>query len=205
MENLDSLKYVPPQEEGAQSNTTAEKTLDTEVLAKQFFDKAVNRLMNVNDWSSYTGALTANFQLCDSKGNEVQRPVEMHDYFKIDVPGPGTVTGDGYDWVQVEALEKYTAAHEDMVLITVRPANNPLNDKEDVAHFFTDESTSSFIVKRTGTKVTVEVHGRNEKPNTKADSIIDKARNVFAGSVAVSLFSKYQWKSLVEGLLDFEL
>jgi hypothetical protein len=39
MENLDSLKYVPPQQEGAQSNTTAEKTLDTEVLAKQFFDK----------------------------------------------------------------------------------------------------------------------------------------------------------------------
>jgi hypothetical protein len=205
MENLDSLKYVPPQQEGAQSNTTAEKTLDTEVLAKQFFDKTATRLMNINNWSSYTGALTADFQLCDSKGNEVQRPVQMHDYFKINVPGPGTVTGDGYDWVQVEALEKYTAPHEDMVLITVRPTNNPLSDKKDIAHFFTDESTSSFIVKRTGIKVTAEVHGRNEKPNTKADSIIDKARNVFAGSVAVSLFSKYQWKSLVEGLLDFEL
>jgi hypothetical protein len=102
-------------------------------------------------------------------------------------------------------LEKYTALHEDMVLITVRPTNNPLSNKEDVAHFFTDDSTSSFIMKRTGTNVRAEVHGRNEKPNTKADSIIDKARNVFAGSVAVSLFSKYQWKSLVEGLLDFEL
>ena len=205
MENSDSLKYIPSQQEGAQSNTTAEKTLDSEVLAKQFFEKTATRLMNVNEWSSYTGVFTADFQLYDSKGNEVQRPVQMHDYFKIDVPGPGTITGEGYDWVQVETLEKYTAPQEDMVLITVRPTHNPLNDKKDIAHFFTDESTSSFIVKRTGIKVTAEVHGRNEKPNTKADSIIDKARNVFAGSVAVSLFSKYQWKSMAEGLLNFEL
>lgn len=205
MENLDPVDHIPPQEEGAQSNTAAEKLLDTEVIAKQFFDKAAARLMNVNEWRGYTGVLTAAFQLFDNKGKEVQRTVQLHDHLRIDIPGPGSTTGGGYEWVHVEALERYLSPEEEMLLMRVRPVPNPKSDKEDVAHFFTDESTSTFIVRRTGNKVSAEVHGRNEKPNINADSFIDKARNVFAGVVAASLFSKYQWKSLAEGLLDFEL
>lgn len=205
MENFDSSKYIPQQEEGAQSNATAEKRLDTETAAKQFFEKAAERLLNVNKWRDYTGVLTADFQLCDSKGNEVQRPVQLHDHFRIDIPGPGSTTGGGYDWVHVEALEKPESDDEEMLLMRVRPVANPTGEKEDVAHFFTDDSTSTFMIRRIGNIVTAEVHGRNEKPNIHAGSLTDKARNIFAGVVAVSLFSKYQWKSLAEGLLNFEL
>jgi hypothetical protein len=205
MENFDPSTHLPQQEEGAQSNTTSEKLLDTEVVAKQFFEAASKRLLNVNEWRDYAGALTADFQLCDNKGNEVQRTAQLHDHFRIDIPGPGSTAGRGYDWVHVEALERFESADEEMLLIRVRPVPDPTGDKEDVAHFFTDDSTSTFMIRRMGNKVTAEVHGRNEKPNIHAGSLIDKARNVFAGVVAVSLFSKYQWKSLAEGLLNFEL
>lgn len=205
MENLDTSAYIPVQTEGVENNSIAEKTLDTEMAAKEFFSAAAKRLMDVNAWGTYTGPLTASFQLCDSKGDEVQRTVKLHDHFKINIPGPGNTAGEGYDWVRVEELKRFQAPDEDMLLIRVRPAANPLNNKTDVAHFLSDSATSSFVVKRKGTMVAAEVHGRNEKPNVEAESVLDKARNALAGTAAVALVSKYQWKSLVNGLLDFEI
>jgi hypothetical protein len=70
-----------------------------------------------------------------------------------------------------------------------------------VAHFFSDEATSNFIVQRRGLEVIAAVLGRNEKPNTGAEKIIDKARNTAVATGAVTAFSKLQWKSLVNGLL----
>ena len=77
--------------------------------------------------------------------------------------------------------------------------------KTDVAHFYSDEATSNFIVRRDGTKVTAGVYGRNEKPNVKkSDTVIDKIRNAVVGTGGVSGFSKLQWKALVSGLLETE-
>jgi hypothetical protein len=70
-----------------------------------------------------------------------------------------------------------------------------------VAHFFTEEATSNFMVKRVGNKVSAEVHGRNEKPNTEAEKLVDKARNTAVATGAVTGFAKLQWKSLVNGLI----
>ena len=87
------------------------------------------------------------------------------------------------------------------MLMRVRPATNPNNDRQDVAHFFSDEATSNFMVKREGTTITAAVYGRNEKPNTGAEKAVDKARNTAVATGAVSGFSKLQWKSLVNGFL----
>jgi hypothetical protein len=56
-------------------------------------------------------------------------------------------------------------------------------------------------VQRTGKVVSAEVHGRNEKPNTDANAVIDKARNTMVATGAIVGFSSTQWKSLVNGLL----
>jgi hypothetical protein len=45
------------------------------------------------------------------------------------------------------------------------------------------------------------VHGRNEKPNTEANAVIDKTRNTMVATGAIVGFSSAQWKSLVNGLL----
>jgi len=83
----------------------------------------------------------------------------------------------------------------------VRPATNPKNERKDIAHFFSEASTSSFIVKRDGNKITAAVYGRNEKPNTNTEKVTDKIRNAAIAAGAISGLSKLQWKSLVNGLV----
>ena len=84
------------------------------------------------------------------------------------------------------------------------PAASPsvtLNTKNDIAHFFSDEATSSFVVKREKNRVIAGVYGRNEKPNTDSETLTDSIRNTAMAAGALSGFSKIQWKSLVAGLL----
>jgi hypothetical protein len=135
------------------------------------------------------------------KEMSVKRSVRKNDHFKIDIPGPGSETGDGYDWVRVEDIEEVKNENEEGVTIVVRPASNPKNSNPDVAHFFTDEAQSCFMAARKGTKVIAGVFGRNEKPNTKAEKLMDKARNAAVATGAITGFAKLQWKSLVNGLV----
>lgn len=193
---------VPPQNEGSQTNTEAVETLPTEADAREFFEVVKNRLLNVNSWHDYAGKGTADFQLTDAQGREVERTAQKGDHFKIDIPGPGSVSGEGYDWVQIEEIAEEHTEAEDSIAIRVRPASNPQNDKPDVAHFFTSAATSNFMVSRKGTEVKAAVYGRNEKPNTEAEAVVDKARNAAVATGATSGFSNIQWKSLVTGLLQ---
>lgn len=199
MNNEESV--IPPQQSGAESDTLSTVTLPTPEEAKSFYSLVKDRLLHVNGWQSLAGAATARFQLTDAQGNDVDRTAQEGDYFKIDVPGPGPVTGDGYDWVQIEKIEEKNEGEEELIAIRVRPASNPNNSNKDVAHFFGPEATSNFIIAKKGLSVCAEVHGRNEKANTTAEKVVDKARNLAFAAGAVTGFSKLQWKSLVHGLL----
>jgi hypothetical protein len=130
--------------------------------------------------------------------------VQKGDYFKIDIPGPGSDSGEGYDWVQIEEVETTTSLDGERFGFRVRPTDNPQNRKEDVAHFYSEESTSSFIVERQNNKITASVHDRNTKPNTDADTVIDKIRDTIVGAAGVASFSKIQWKKLTDGLVSDE-
>jgi hypothetical protein len=201
MSTTENDPIIPEQNTGAQSNTAETATFDSPAQAKAFYEEVKQRLLHVNGWQGWAGAATAQFQLTDAGGIEVDRAVQQGDHFKIDIPGPGPVTGDGYDWVRVETIEEQDTPEMEEVAVQVRPATNPNNDMPDVAHFFSEEASSSFIVRREGNSVTAAVHGRNEKPNTRAEKLVDKARNAAVATGAVTAFSKLQWKSLVTGLL----
>lgn len=201
MQQEKSDELIPQQQKGNKSDTESIQECSSLEEAKELFQLAKRRLLNVNTWHDTAGMLTADFKLCDPQGNEVDRTVQKGDHFKINIPGPGNISGEGYDWVRVEAIDEIQEDNEESVIIRVRPTTNPQNNRHDVAHFFTEEATSNFMVKRSGNKVSAEVHGRNEKPNTKAETIIDKARNTAIATGAVTGFAKLQWKSLVNGLL----
>ena len=148
------------------------------------------------------GSLSAEFTLTDQNGRKLERKPQKGDYFKINIPAPGIQTGEGYDWVQIEEILDEAEGANEATAIRVRPASSPVNANPDVAHFYTDEATSNFIVKREGRKITAGVYGRNEKPNVKkAESLLDKARNALVGAGGVSGFSKLQWQALIKGLL----
>ncbi len=95
-------------------------------------------------------------------GRAVERNADEGDFVRIDIPGPGTRIGHGYDWVIIEALVEEAGAGAEVISMRVRPAAHPLGDDERVAHFLKSCATSTFQVRRVGNCVSAEEHGRNE-------------------------------------------
>ncbi|MEJ6978912.1 hypothetical protein WG906_00525 [Pedobacter sp. P351] len=193
---------VPQNTKGAKTDTSFSETYTTIEEAISGYESAKQKLLDISKWHDYAGEGTADFQLTDITGNIVYRSATEGDYFKIDIPGPGSKTGEGYDWVQIQSIIEKTENDCQYISITVRPASNPTNQNEDVAHFFKDEASSTFMIQRTGLVVSAEVHGRNEQANTDSQNIIDKVRNIIVAAGAFLGLSEVQWKSLVKGLLS---
>ena len=195
--------FVPGQREGAQTNAIEKVVAGSSGEARQLFEEAKRRLRDINNWHKLCGIASAVFRLTSTEGNEIDSEAKEGMLVKIDIPGPGSVSGEGYDWVRIEAIEDKSngnGEHESFML-RVRPTANPAGKEKGTAHFYTSDATSTYIIERNGTTVTAAEHGRNEKPNAKADSPIDKLRNALVGLGGISGISKMQWKSLVKGLL----
>ncbi|GGB83735.1 hypothetical protein [Dyadobacter sediminis] len=201
MEEKNYTNVIPGQKEGEIIH--AESLVETENvhMAKKRFESAKLKLLDVNNWQKQAGKALAAFQLTDAAGNDVTGPVQEGYYFKIDIPGPGSNAGEGFDWVKVEKMEEYQSGDVESIAIRVRPASNPATDNNETAHFYSSDSTSTFTVTREGNKVTAAVYDRNTKANAESDGIIDKIRDVLVGMVGIATFSEMQWKSLTNGLI----
>ncbi len=203
MDNDNNLgnHHIPPQVFGEHMDVVEQRSFNDPISATNFFSLVKQRLLDVNSWAEFAGTASATFQLADALGREVKRSVQKGDYFRIDIPGPGTTTGKGYDWVLVEDIIEEQTATTELLVLRVRPADNPLTDNGDTAHFLTEQATSTFTVKRIGRDIFAEEHGRNEQANTYTDSTVDNIRNMMVGWAAMLRFSYPQWKSLMSGLL----
>lgn len=201
MHEKNYIGLIPENKTGVVIDSADATGLENEEQAKAFFDIAKERLLNVNNWHQITGVLSAKFQLIDKEGHEVNRKVQKGDYFKIDIPGPGSEAGQGYDWVCVEDLKEVAGQQVDSVGLRVRPASNPFSKDESIAHFYSEDSTSTFIVTREGNNVSATIYDRNTKPNTDSEGILDKIRHVAAGIGAIMGLSKIQWKGLADALV----
>lgn len=198
-------KNIPQQQEGNQVDIQHEAKLPNREQALQLFEAAKTRLLNVSCWGEIANGITAKFQLVNAEGVEVNRSAKVNDYFKIHIPGaPNSESGEGNDWVRIENIQDESDTENDIQIISirVRPASNPQKPDESSAHFFHEEATSTFVVKRKAKTVTAEVHGRNEVPNLKADGVWDTIRHTIVAIGAILGFSNQQWNNLVEGLID---
>lgn len=101
----------------------------------------------------------------------------------------------------IEKIEEIKKRESEWIIIQVRPAPSPLNEKEDVAHFFDSDATSTFIITRENNLVYATIHGRNEKTNN-ADQPIDNLRNKVVSKLAAAGFSSIQWKRLCTAFLE---
>jgi len=199
---LDYLDLIPVQREGKEIITDAIAKCEHEQDAIQRYMAAKSNLLNVNGWHELAGIISAQFHVVDEENKDADREVQKGDYIKIDIPGPGSSAGDGYDWVYVEAFKELVLENNiQSIGFRVRPTKNPTNKEEGIAHFYDEDATSTFMVTRDGASVYVYIIDRNLKPNKDAASLIDKIRDTSAGIGAIGLFSKIQWQNLADGIL----
>lgn len=195
---------MPQQYTGNEIEADASVELMDENEAKIFYSLVKARLLDVNNWHQIAGVISAKFQVVDPGGEEVNRIAEKGDYLRIDIPGPGSKEGDGYDWVYIEELKEVAVGDTQSVGFRVRPSKNPLGSKNETTHFYSAEASSNFIVNRETSKLSAWIIDRNLKPNDHAASLMDKIRDTSIGIGAIGMFSKIQWKGLAEGLVKKE-
>jgi hypothetical protein len=194
-------KIVPDQHAGKAIDAKASLDFTNEHDAREFFQIVKQRLLDVNNWHKTAKNISAKFQLVSFDKTDNTGTPRKGDYFKIDIPGPGSKAGGGYDWVKIEDIEATAADDTESYGIRVRPTDNPETKNQDVAHFYSPESTSTFLVTRKGNTVTAEIYDRNTQPNNEAHATADKIRDAVVGATGITVFSKIQWQGLVDGLM----
>lgn len=193
---------VPEQTAGSEMDAVEKVYCPSVAEAKEFYHTVKRRLTDINAWAAMARLPMSSFKLFDYAGRAIERNAGEGDFIRIDIPGPGTRTGHGYDWVIIEALVEETEKGAEAISMRVRPAAHPLGEDERVAHFLKSCATSTFQVKRLGNCVSAEEHGRNEVANLDTGHIFDNIRNAIVGAGAKIGFSYPQWKTLVVGLLS---
>jgi hypothetical protein len=200
----DSSANIPEQHEGNQTDVIDFADRETREQAHELFLLAKSRLKDVSNWHTFSGPGSSKFTLTDTQGNPLYRMAEKGDHFYIDLPAPGTLAGDGLDWVHIETIDDVEDANaeSEYIAITVRPVANPRHPNLETAHFHGHNSTSTFIVERYLNHVSAAVHGRNETANTENTGLYDTVRNTIISLTARAGFAGPQWKALVKGLLN---
>lgn len=204
MKPTDYTGVLPEQYIGKEIIAESKCTCTTNKEAQHLFEKSKIRLLDVDHWKDLLGPISADFCVMDSNGISTGKTVTKSNLLRIDIPGPGSSSGDGYDWVVVEELEEVEEDDIQSIAFRVRPTFNPKGATENIAHFYDHEATSTFIVTRKGNTVYSTIVDRNIKPNTETNSIVDTLRNMPVAISAIGLLSKLQWKSLAVGLLTSE-
>lgn len=195
---------IPKQFVGKKLDYSRTIVISDPASALERYSYIVGLLLQVNEWHHITKGPSAEFKLMDSTGQAVEGNIFEGVCLRIDIPGPGLPSADGYDWVRVEKLTHEQEAHGRIQRTTlqVRPTPDPTNDNPDTAHFFQDMATSSFIITLEDTEIEVMYAGRNELVNTNNSSNWDNIRNFFVGITAKIGASYPQWKALVDGLCE---
>lgn len=199
--NPDENKIVPQQVTGNESGASETYEGASAEEAKRVFERAKSRLKHINEWHAWSGTGSATFSLTDEAGHVLQQMPAVGNLIRIDIPGPGTIQGEGYDWVRIEEIMEENNGDDELFGILVRPVQAPGSTDKASAHFYTEAATSSFIVKRNGKKVTAAEVGRNEILNTETENLADKMRNIVVGAGAQAGIAYIQWKNLVAGIL----
>lgn len=192
---------IPLQQEGDGHDIVHMQCFNSVAQADRCFSLMSDRLLAVNEWHSLEG-MNAEFQLVAPDGLSVATVAEVGIYIRINLPGPGNPEGHGYDWVKIVDLQEGAADEWAFMAMTVKPAPEPGNKPGNTAHFFKEKASSTFVVRKIGSCVQAEVHGRNEIKNTGEGTLAKRARNQLMALGAKLGLSEIQWNKWTEGLVS---
>lgn len=193
-------ELIPIAVSGKNIDLECKCTYPDTLTASKAFDKASRRLLSPSKWNSLVGDLSANFTVFNADGNCAGNDIREKDFLRIDIPGPGSSAGKGYDWVQIAKIDRDSGNSSIGLQLIASPAPQADTDAE-AAHFFKTGASSTFIIQRNNLSIIASYHGRNEKANIKTGSVVDNIRNALVAFGAVIGVSEIQWKKLLEGFL----
>lgn len=195
---------VPLQKKGGFHDTESEKKYDDPEKTIQQYAVLKERFLSVNQWKKYCGDSFADFRLHDALGNYVERIPKVGDFIRIDIPGPGGFEAKGYDWVEIVEISDRKINKDELenLLVICRPSTIPGGKSHHIAHFYSAEATSTFMISRSKNHIKAAIYGRNESPNWNA-GFLDKIRNFCVAVNGMIGVAKIQWKRLSDQLLDF--
>ena len=193
---------IPAQHEGVQKDL--EESLETKDVKSALaqYREGKRRLLDINNWDKLCGSFSAKFKLTDLYGKGIRRKARTGDHIKISIPAPSPE--DEADWVTIEAIDENSdlSGDSEYLSLRVRPTNNPLKTTNEIAHFFSEDATSNFIIQRHHTKIIAGIYGRNEKPNLESSALPVKVRNTIVALGAIIGIADFQWTRLLLGILD---
>ncbi|WBV53816.1 hypothetical protein [Chryseobacterium gambrini] len=193
---------VPIQKKGGFHDTESTKQFGiVEIDSK--FAILKERFFAINRWKEYCGNASTDFKHFDASGDFVDRFPQKGDFIRIDIPGPGMLQAEGYDWVEILHLTHTDTERSESYMMMCRPSKEPNKPKGYIEHFYTASATSNMVISKEGNFLKSGIYGRNESPNFKVP-FWDKIRNFLIAFGGIFGFGKMQWKILADGLLDFE-
>lgn len=200
-------QIVPVNTAGKENDLYFSRDCNSREEATACFKRACKRLVNPPLWHELAGKFAAEFKLFNAAGNTAERLAAVGDFFQVDLPGPGPKAGGGYDWVTVVSIvdETNENAEEEMFAMKLQPAADPTGSGNGIAHFFREGASSTFVIQRTGNRVSASYHGRNELPNVNTDNGFDKIRNTVVATGAALGLSEAQWSALCKAFLEDEI
>ena len=196
-------ELIPAQINGKENNIQYDKSFGSQPEALAAFERAYSRINDPLHWHELTRVIVARFLLPSDPNLNKYPLIREGNFFRIEIPGPGPKTGDGYDWVKVDRVvdEKNPRASNELFGMTLRACSNPERNSDTTAHFFQSLATSTFIVRRNYNTVISSYHGRNEVPNVHTHSVLGNIRNAYVALGAGAGLSETVWSILIKSFL----
>lgn len=148
---------------------TNQNTFPDEATAIREFERAKQKLFDINQWSKLEG-INSTFELYDDRGRRTSANMpEVGYYIRIILPASPIE-----NWVRISEIN----IESDMAEFVVHPSEKPkeLTDEQEVIqHFFIKEASSTFRVQRRGSTLIGYEIGRNEGINNQGEEAGDRA------------------------------
>ncbi|MFZ1586334.1 MAG: hypothetical protein WAT40_16340, partial [Saprospiraceae bacterium] len=134
---LINQELIPKQEKGSHVDILENKTFGLDSEAILFYKNMKVRLLDINNWHKVCKSTLSKFYLVDSYNQLIESDPIIGLYIKIDIPGPATKMGAGFDWVIIRNVSYIEEINYQAIYIVVQPAPNPINNGQETSHFYT--------------------------------------------------------------------
>lgn len=197
---IDVQHLLPVNIIGSENNAVSFIDCNSETEAFDRFRRFSQKLTEINGWNQYAGKNPTSFYLHSKEENKLA-VTQLNDLIKIKMPAPENKLGNGFDWVAVNKIENIEEREVKVFLLQMRPHSCAESANGNIAHFYTQEASNTFILAKKNKIIQFSIHGRNEVANTNRVGFLHSLRNFFVAGGGIFGGSKVQWQDFTEEFL----